>query len=814
MSKTKNGRGARSYAKEAKAYAKEDLKTLSSTLVGIISNRKVQLTCLLLASVVFLSFVLFFSPFPSVETLKVGSLAERDILASRDIRVEDTRATAFQKAEALKKVYPVFNYDPTLVEEMERKIHKAFAYMRDYFEDVLALSSEVPSGAGEARKETLDSEKMTQQKRLNLLLQEEQKRRLTFEKMLGIHLSDSEYALLKQERFSPLIERKLIQLIRIYKNHWVIRSRDDLPQGDFEGLIFHNMATGKETVIHDPDMIFDLEDMRGVFLSRSKEVLKGLPPQKKFLILSMAQQIIRPNVIYDKVATQERIQKAMEEVGPVVKEIRKGDVIVRKGERITQEQIEKLYAMENRTSGLWKVVMFVGFFLITFLTIYIPYDFSLKNIRKIKFQTRDLLFLGILLVAFPLALKFYYYISYAIKAVFPVLEARVLLFLFPVAAAGMFVRIALNSEIALVFSVVLSMFFAVVIDSSASFGMIVFLMNILGAELVSRCEKRSKVLWAGIATGALGGVLIAADRMIQGSFISYTTGWGILFSIVGGFISGVLVLGFTPLLETLFGYTTDIKLLELANLDHPLLKEMILKAPGTYHHSIMVASLAEAAARDIGAHPILVRVGAYYHDIGKIKKPLYFIENQQGGDNKHDKLSPSMSSLILISHVKEGVELAKTYRLGSEIIDIIQQHHGTSLIRYFYNKAVEAAGGNAEEIDEKIFRYPGPKPQTREAGLIMLADAVEATAKSLDAPTPARITTIVQETINRIFLDGQLDECELTLKNLHQIADRFRIVLMAIFHHRIDYPSMEGKEVKKEKGEKWPTYGQKIGKVA
>ena len=228
----------------------------------------------------------------------------------------------------------------------------------------------------------------------------------------------------------------------------------------------------------------------------------------------------------------------------------------------------------------------------------------------------------------------------------------------------------------------------------------------------------------------------------------------------------------------------------------------------------MVASLAEAAARDIGAHPILVRVGAYYHDIGKIKKPLYFIENQQGGDNKHDKLSPSMSSLILISHVKEGVELAKAYRLGSEIIDIIQQHHGTSLIRYFYNKAVEAAGGNAEEIDEKIFRYPGPKPQTREAGLIMLADAVEATAKSLDAPTPARITTIVQETINRIFLDGQLDECELTLKNLHQIADRFRIVLMAIFHHRIDYPSMEGKEVKKEKGEKWPTYGQKIGKVA
>ncbi|RTZ92448.1 MAG: hypothetical protein DSY91_03550 [Deltaproteobacteria bacterium] len=806
MNKVKNGKGAR-------AYAKEDLKTLSSTFSRIIGNQKVQITSLYLACVTILTAVFFFSPFPSVDKIRVGSVAKRDILASRNVRIEDTRATAYQKAEALKKVYPVFNYDPSLAEETERKIHKAFAFMRDYYEDVLALSSELPHGSGEAQRVNPSSEGLTSEKRLNLLLKEEPKRRQTFEKMLGIHLHDSEYALLKNERFSPVIERKLIQLLRSYKDHWVIRSRDDLPRESAGALILRNVATGRETVIQNPDLLFDLEDMRGLFMSRSKKILRGLPPPEKYLILTIAQQVIRPNVIYDKATTQERIVKALKGVEPVVREIRKGDVIVRKGERVTPEQMEELHAMTGERSVIWHVVTFIGFLFITLFVLYIPYDFSVRSIRKIRFQPRDLLFLGILLVAFPLALKFFYYISFAIRAIFPFLDVRVLLFLFPIAAAGMFVRIALNSEIALVFSVVLSVFFAIVIDFSASFGMIVFLMNILGAELVSRCEKRSRLLWAGLSTGGLGGILLVAERMIHGTFLSIGTGWGLLFAVIGGFFSGVLVLGFTPLLEALFGYTTDVKLLELANMDHPLLKEMVLKAPGTYHHSIMVASLAEAAARDIGAHPILVRVGAYYHDIGKIKKPLYFIENQQGVENKHDKLSPSMSSLILISHVKEGIELAKAYHLGREIMDIIQQHHGTSLIRYFYNKAVEAAGGDADKIDEKVFRYPGPKPQTREAGLIMLADAVEATVKSLETPTPARITTIVQETINRIFLDGQLDECELTLKNLHQIADRFRIVLMAIFHHRIDYPSVNGKEAKKERGEKWPKYGQMTGKT-
>ena len=204
----------------------------------------------------------------------------------------------------------------------------------------------------------------------------------------------------------------------------------------------------------------------------------------------------------------------------------------------------------------------------------------------------------------------------------------------------------------------------------------------------------------------------------------------------GGVLSSMLVLGFTPIVEGLFRYTTDIKLLELANLDNPLLKDLTLQAPGTYHHSVIVGSLVEAAAKSVSANPLLARVSAYYHDVGKLKKPLYFIENVGGLENKHDHLSPSMSSLILISHVKDGVELARENRLGERITRIIQQHHGTGLISYFYQKAREHEDPEMNPLDEKDFRYPGPKPQTKEAGLVMLADAVEAASRTLTDPTP------------------------------------------------------------------------------
>ena len=235
-------------------------------------------------------------------------------------------------------------------------------------------------------------------------------------------------------------------------------------------------------------------------------------------------------------------------------------------------------------------------------------------------------------------------------------------------------------------------------------------------------------------------------------------------------------------------------------MDQPLLRELMVEAPGTYHHSVIVGNMVEAAAKSIGANSLLAKVAAYYHDIGKIKKPLYFIENQFECENRHEKLAPSMSSLILISHVKDGIELARQHHLGKEIINIISQHHGKSFISFFYNKAVEAREKTQSAkasllppINADDFRYPGPKPQTKEAGLVMLADVVEAACRSLTEPTPARIQGLVNRLINGIFSDGQLDECELTLKDLHQIAKHFNQILATIHHKRIEYPVANGK---------------------
>jgi hypothetical protein len=213
----------------------------------------------------------------------------------------------------------------------------------------------------------------------------------------------------------------------------------------------------------------------------------------------------------------------------------------------------------------------------------------------------------------------------------------------------------------------------------------------------------------------------------------------------------------------------------------------MLEAPGTYHHSVIVGSMGEAAAATIGANPLLAKVSGYYHDIGKIKKPLYFIENQEAGKNRHDKLAPSMSSLILTSHVRDGAEIARRDKLGEAIVDIIQQHHGTSLITYFYEKAKKLKGEDMVNVEH--FRYPGPKPQTKEAGLVLLADSVEAASRTLENPTPARIKGLVKRIIDNAFLDGQLDESELTLKDLTKITDSFNKILNGIYHHRIDYPN-------------------------
>jgi putative nucleotidyltransferase with HDIG domain len=286
-------------------------------------------------------------------------------------------------------------------------------------------------------------------------------------------------------------------------------------------------------------------------------------------------------------------------------------------------------------------------------------------------------------------------------------------------------------------------------------------------------------------------LLLTVARFDQESFVRE-----IVSSVPAGFLGGIFASMLTmiviPFVESIFRYTTDVKLLELSNLNHPLLKEMIVKSPGTYHHSMLVGSMVEAAAEEIGANPLLGKVMCYYHDIGKMAHPNYFIENQKPGNNPHDGISPFMSKTLLVAHVKDGVELGIKHKLGKPIIDGIIQHHGTTLISYFYNKALDQKADGDPEISEEEFRYPGPKPQFREAALCMLADSIEAASRSLDEPTPVRLQNIVRNIIQRKFMEGQLDECSLTLKDLSKVESAFTRILLGIYHQRIDYPRSAG----------------------
>ena len=335
-------------------------------------------------------------------------------------------------------------------------------------------------------------------------------------------------------------------------------------------------------------------------------------------------------------------------------------------------------------------------------------------------------------------------------------------------------------------------------DEKIIFPLFAFLGSVAASYHIVNSRKRSTFLKVGIFLGLVNIGAICCMNLLTGNLFNDLFSRFIM-GFAGGIITGILVAGITPIFESAFGFITDIKLLELANLNQPLFQRMIIEAPGTYHHSIIVASLVEAAAEAIGANSLMAKVSAYYHDIGKLNKPQYFIENQPNYDNKHDKLSPKMSSLVIISHVKDGCEIATQVKLGRQIINIIRQHHGNNIVSYFYDKAKKNKDESIRSLSESDFRYPGPKPQTKEAGLVMIGDVIEASSRTLSNPTPARIRSLVRERIERIYMDGQLDECELTLRNLNTIAETFTKILTGIFHHRVDYPESPAKETNGKK---------------
>jgi hypothetical protein len=547
--------------------------------------------------------------------------------------------------------------------------------------------------------------------------------------------------------------------------------------------------------LRDPDTEKEKKVSKNTFLTLNKakkeliaKMQNLLPEHRKLRIvtINILEQILQPNVTLNEELTKKRRQVAYDNA-PIeykMKEVKKDELIIARGQRVNREHLLKIKGMLRQQVKKNRFSMFFSGAAILTLIFLALISFYLKTYEpKIFLSIRKLTLTGILFVF--------------ILAIAKVITLSSLpSFTIPTAIASILLAILIGPRLAIMISIVLSIFVGIIAGDQLNVATVSFVGSIVGIFFIQGARRRSQILISGCLVGIANFASICALELLHGlKYVVFLKDgfWG----IINGLGTGIIVTGILPVFEYIFKIITNISLLELSDINHPLLKEMVLKAPGTYHHSLIVGNLAEAACDAIGANSLLARVGSYFHDIGKIEKAEYFSENQVGiAKKKHDKLTPSMSSLIITNHVKDGVELARKYKLNQAIIDFTEQHHGTSLIFYFYQRALEKV--EADEIPkEEGFRYPGPKPQTKETAVVLLADSVEAASRTLSEPTPARIKGLVRKIINNKFIDSQLDQCELTLKDLEVIGETFARILMGIFHSRVEYEKTE----EKSKGE-------------
>lgn len=486
---------------------------------------------------------------------------------------------------------------------------------------------------------------------------------------------------------------------------------------------------------------------------------------------------LRVNLRANRELTASRKKSAREKVEPIHKKIdvKENELIISKGERVAKNHLLRLNELSSLSlSSLFKYLSYlIGVMLIVVSALTASVIAIKYYSPEVYASTKSCLLLSLIIIGHLVLVK---------AVVSSPWSSQII----PIASGGMLTAILLETYPALIVAVLLSLIAAIITGGSLKMLTIFLVASIIGIYMVHAVRRRSQIAKACLTVSLSNFVLVIGFGFFNDLSPEVMTNES-LKALVGGLSTFGVVMLALPTLEYLFKITTDISLLELSDLNHPLLKEMIIKAPGTYHHSLVVGNLAEAAASAIGINSLLARVGAYFHDIGKIEKAEYFAENQIELKSKHDKLKPTMSSLIITNHVKDGVELAKKYKLPPEIIDFIQQHHGSGLIHYFYQRALEKVS-DEELLKEEGFRYPGPKPQTREAAIVLLADSVEAASRALPEPNAAQLKGLVRRIINNKFIDHQLDECDLTLKDLEKIAEAMLNILTGIYHTRVEYP--------------------------
>ncbi|MCM3765325.1 HD family phosphohydrolase [Neobacillus niacini] len=505
----------------------------------------------------------------------------------------------------------------------------------------------------------------------------------------------------------------------------------------------------------------------------------------KAAAIELGRYAVIQNEFYDPSATEELRQQAAESVDPV--KILQGQVIVDEGELINQEIFHQLQLVGLlKTEKSFKPFVGLIMLIVTILSAVYFYFYEMKAEPE-KRQTFLLLF-GFIFSLSILIMK--------LISMLQIFNFSGIGYLVPAALSGILIKILIDERLAILSSIILAVCGSILFNEGVSGtlnyseGIYILFSSLAGILFLSSQNQRTNILRAGLFTGFVNLMtLLALMFLPNGQFSGLEYGYYFVTALVSGISSAVLAMGLLPFFEASFGILSTMRLIELSNPNHPLLRKILMEAPGTYHHSVMVANLSESACEAIGANGLLARVGSYYHDIGKTRRPNFFIENQMHRDNPHDRLPPDKSASIIIAHVIDGSAILRKHHMPKEIVEIAEQHHGTSLLKFFYHKAVQ----NNPDTQEEDFRYPGPKAQSKESAVVGIADSVEAAVRSLSQPTPEAIESLVRKIVTDRLQDGQLNECDLTLKEIEMVTHSLCETLKGIFHSRIEYPELTKK---------------------
>lgn len=709
----------------------------------------------LLALFIVAMTALFAPPVPNLHPVPaVDSVAGETVRAERDVLVQDTRATELRRAEAAKSVPPIYDYDSELYYNLGDRVTNAVRHMAD-----------------RRGKEGSDAAQ----------------RRATFEDELGVPVSAGVFDLIEGLEDPLDLSIAINFFLNLGLDRMIVANRADLPESG--GIEIRDVALGR--VIRPSQLagVLDLRQFRRLMQARAGDAPYGGARIVRSWIIEAATLMAAPNLRANDALMKQRIKAAVAEIDPVFVRIRSGEVLIRRGDRVTA-QVRARIRMLNRGVEAREVWIETGAVALLLTGVVLLASIFFRRGREPQRLTRKqvIMTLSIALIAAALSLAMFYAGRGLAEGLGIGPEAAA--YFVPLALGTTLVSLLIDARTSLLVGIGLTLLVTYRVDGGLWL-VTFYIVGTLVAGIAARgCRRRTDLLRAGLTVAVAQAAVVPIIVIMSGESFGPEHLPLLAAALVSGAVMAVAALGLLPVLEYVFDEASDMRLLELASSDHPLLKRLALVAPGSYYASLLVGNLCEAAADAIGANGLKARVMALYHDIGKSVRPGFFSENQREG-NIHDRLAPETSARIIFAHVHDGIEICQKERLGPVVLEAIARHQGTTLLRPIFVKAQAAAAEGGRGVREEDYRYPGPKPTGREAGILLLADSVEAATRALGNPSPPEVRARVAQVIAEKVADGQLDECNLTLHDLTQVEHSFtRTLTLGVFHNRVEYPAL------------------------